>query len=259
MNPTARHGWQDLLKQPALGDHIVQTYQDHQFLADAVGEYIGSGLRSGDAAVIIARPAHRAAFTRRLAREGIDVNGAIAAGQLRLFDAEETLARFMCAGMPDWDAFRALIGGIIAELRLQYGTVRAYGEMVDILWQDGRRDAAIRLEEHWNELGELQTFSLLCAYYMDALDTEAYGGALERVCKVHSHLIPVRDYDALDEAVAAASRRVLDEPLSRMMLSLAAQRGPGTEMPLGQAALLWLKKNMPLTAEKVLAEVRARA
>jgi hypothetical protein len=29
-------------------------------------------------------------------------------------------------------------------------------------------------------------------------------------------------------------------------------------MPQGQATLLWLKRNMPRTADKVLAEVRAR-
>jgi hypothetical protein len=255
----ASSSWPEVLRQPALGDHFVQTYQDPQFLADAVSEYLSVGLREGEAAVIIARPEHRIIFERRLKQLGIDTRGAIAREQLRFYDAEETLGKFMQDGQADWTAFHTLIGGVIAQMRLHYPAVRAYGEMVDILWQKGERDAAIRLEEFWNELGRLQTFSLFCAYHLDHLDPKAYDGALERICHVHTHLIPVRDYARFDEAVMRASERVLDQPLARMMLSIAASRPPSTEMPLGQAALLWLKKNMPITAEKVLAAVRAQA
>ena len=251
--------WREILKTPTLGDHIVQVYQDDEFLADAIGEYAGMGLRQDEAVVIIAKPEHRVAFEDQLNRDGVDTAKAIRRGQLKFLDAEETLAKFMRAGMPDWSSFHAVVGGVIAELRLQYPSVRAYGEMVDILWQNDERDAALRLEEFWNELGKLQTFSLFCAYFMDNLDAGAYGGPLECVCKVHTHLIPARDYARFNEAVTEASRKVLDDPLSHMMISLAASRRPSTEMPLGQAVLLWLQRNMPRTAEKVLAEVRARA
>ena len=251
-------GWRDILKSPTLGDHIVQVYQDGEFLAEAVGEYVGVGLRQDEAVVIIARPEHQRAFERELNRNGVDTAKAAARGQLKLFDAGQMLARVMRDGMPEWNSFHAVLGGIIAELRLQYRGVRTYGEMVDILWQDGERDAAIRLEEFWNELGKLQTFSLFCAYFMDNLDVKAYGGPLECVCKVHTHLIPARDYARFDEAVAEASKKVLDDPLSHMMISLAASRRPSTEMPLGQAVLLWLQRNMPRTAEKVLSELKAQ-
>jgi hypothetical protein len=137
--------------------------------------------------------------------------------------------------------------------------VRAYGEMVDVLWQRGERDAAIRLEEYWNELGRLQTFSLLCAYRMDPRDSHAYGGPLERVCKVHTHLIPATDLPRFDEAVRAASQKVLDQPLAQILLSLAANHRPPTRMPMGQATLFWLKQNMPRTAEKILRELRVTA
>jgi hypothetical protein len=129
--------------------------------------------------------------------------------------------------------------------------------MVDVLWRRGEREAAIRLEEYWNELGRLQTFSLFCAYYMDPLDSKTYGGALECVCKVHTHLIPVRDYTRFNQAVTEATKKVLDQPLAQILLSLSANQRPVTQMPPGQATLLWLKQNMPRTADKVLQEVRA--
>lgn len=248
--------WNEVLREPSRGDHIVQTYQDAAFLTDAVCEYLGTGLARGEAAIVIARPENIAGFLRKLESLGVQPEEAIRSEQLRLLDAEQTLARFMADGMPQWKAFHEVIGGLIAQVRLQYPSVRAYGEMVDILWQQGDRDAAIRLEEYWNELTRLQTFSLFCAYRMDNLDAGAYSG-LEHVCKNHTHFIPARDYQQFNEAVGAASRKVLDEPLAKILLSLAENHRSPTKMPAGQATLLWLSQNMPRTADKVLREIKA--
>jgi hypothetical protein len=94
---------------------------------------------------------------------------------------------------------------------------------------------------------------------MDPLDGREYGGPLESVCRVHSHLIPARDPRSFDAAVQAASRKVLDQPLAELLLSLAASHRPETKMPAGQATLFWLNQNMPRTAEKILSELRGAA
>ena len=242
----------DLVNHPGAHDHFVQLYDDTARLADAVARYAQAGLRRGEAVVLIVTPEHRRAFLRKL--DGPEV--ALGEGRLTVLDAEGTLERFMANGMPQWKRFHEVIGGLIAELRLRYPTVCAYGEMVDVLWQRGERDAAIRLEEYWNDLGRLQTFSLFCAYRLSPLDDAAYGGALESVCRTHTHLIPHHDARWFDEAVRAASAKTLDQPLAELLLSLAARHSEGTQMPSGQAALFWLKQNMPRTAEKVLSEVR---
>jgi hypothetical protein len=91
---------------------------------------------------------------------------------------------------------------------------------------------------------------------MDALDPKAYAG-LQSVCKAHTHFIPTREPSKLNQAVSEASRKVLDEPLANILLSLAASHQTATKMPSGQATLLWLSQNMPRTADKVLREVRA--
>ena len=235
--------WRELLKHPGQ-DHLVQVYQDPAFLAEAVNHYIESGLRLGEAAIVIARPQ-----TRKLLQAGPAVF---------MLDAQETLDQFMFDGMPEWTAFQRVCGGAITQLRLQYPGVRAYGEMVDILWQRGQRHAALRLEEFWNALGRQQPFSLLCAYAMDPLQADSYGGALESVCRCHTHLIPARDYSRFNQAVTDAAKSILDQPLAQMLLSLAANHRPQTEMPLGQMALIWLKQNMPRTADRVLDDVRSR-
>jgi hypothetical protein len=200
--------------------HLVHLYQETRFLAEAVAEYLGESLRAGEAAIVIARPAHRAAFLERL-----NASGAVHEGRLQLLDAQETLGRLMADGVPQW--------------------------------QQGRRDAALRLEGYWNELGKEHAFSLFCAYRMDALDSDAYVGPLDSVCNAHSHFLPARHQDRFDEAVHAATFKVPDQRLAQMLLALAASHRPGTRMPVGQATLSWLQHNMPRTAEKVFRELRA--
>ena len=236
-----------------MHEHFVQLYQDPNLLGEAVARYIGAGLKRGEAAIIIATSAHRATFLESIPNG----EAAMREGKLNVLDAERTLARFMANGMPQWLPFREAIGGLIAELRLRHPTVRAYGEMVDVLWQRGEREAALRLEQYWNELGQLQTFSLFCTYHMDPLDSAAYGGPLESVCKAHTHFIPSHDPERFDAAVQQVTRKVLDTPLAQILLTLAAKHRPATQMPAGQATLFWLKQNMPRTAEKVLSELRA--
>jgi hypothetical protein len=77
------------------------------------------------------------------------------------------------------------------------------------------------------------------------------------VCHEHSHLIPARDGQRFDEAVRAAALKVLDQPFAQTLLALAASHRPGTRMPVGQATLFWLQRNMPHAAEKIFRELRA--
>ena len=236
-----------------MNEHFVQLYDDVGPLAAAVSQYVESGLARGEAVVLVVTPAHRDAFLGKVA----DARSALASGQLSVLDAERTLQRFMANAMPQWHRFHEVIGGLIAELRLSYPTVRAYGEMVDVLWQRGEREAAIRLEEYWNELGRLQTFSLFCAYRLSPLEAGSYGGALESVCNAHTHLIPHHDVDRFDEAVRSASEKILDRSLAEVLLSFAARHRDAARTSAGQATLFWLNQNMPRTAEKILSEVRA--
>jgi hypothetical protein len=233
-------------------EHFVHLYQETRFLADAVADYLGESLSAGGAAIVIATPTHRAAFLERLHAEP-----ALRDDRLKLLDAEQTLAGLITDGMPHWQPFQETLGAMVAELCARHPAVRAYGEMVDLLWQKGRRDAALRLESYWNELGKVHAFSLFCAYRIDPFDRQAYGGPLESVCNAHSHLTPARDPERFDQAVQAATLKVLEQPLAQILLALAARHRAGTHMPAGQATLFWLQQNMPRAAEKIFRELRA--
>lgn len=248
--------WRDVLAHNACGDHIVQVYQEESFLAEAVAHFVEAGLAQGQGIVIIATPAHWDIFARYFSGKAIDLDRYIACGQIAILDAEQTLASFICRGAPDWTLFRKAIAPVLDGLSARYGSVRAYGEMVDVLWQRGEHDAANQLEEYWDRLARTLSFSLLCAYCVDHLDPNVYGGPLERICRAHSHVIPTRDYKRLETAIEKASESVLGPAFAQMLRSLATMRRGKTQMPMGQSTLLYLNENMPLTARAVMEKTR---
>lgn len=181
---------------PALHDHAVQFYKSHGFLANVVAEYVAEGLAAGVPAIIIATAGHRRAVSGRLSRMGVDVRDARRREQLTMLDARETLSTFMRGSFPDKYLFRKHVGGAVHNLVRAGGAppVRAYGEMVDLLWRDGNADAAIRLEEMWNELAQTHRFSLLCAYCIDGFSSSADAERFKTICGTHTRVIPTEEY-----------------------------------------------------------------
>lgn len=192
MNPgNSLHPWHDVLTRAAPGDHLAQTYRDSGFVAEAVGLFLGVGLQRGDPAIVISTKHHWKLTQAFLNDGGIDVAKARESGQLLILEAEEMLSRFLVGGMPDRGMFQKEVGRLICDVQKRaprYSGLRAYGEMVDLLWQRKTLPAAIRLEEYWNELAKTTPFSLLCSYFMDPEDEEIRNGPLQSVRQTHSHL-----------------------------------------------------------------------
>jgi MEDS: MEthanogen/methylotroph, DcmR Sensory domain len=109
------------------------------------------------------------------------------AGDLMMMDAKDALAEFMVDGFPDAGRFAELATAALD--RLSQGrsdcTIRAYGEMVDLLWKDGQTVAAVKLEMLWNQLAVTREFSLLCGYSMGHFYKDA---SMHDVCAQHTHI-----------------------------------------------------------------------
>jgi anti-sigma regulatory factor (Ser/Thr protein kinase) len=71
--------------------------------------------------------------------------------------------------------------------------VRAYGEMVALLWEQGDPGAAIELEGLWNDLAETRVFSLMCGYPATALETASLGDT-NGACDAHTAVLPPLSY-----------------------------------------------------------------
>jgi hypothetical protein len=136
--------------------------------------------------------------------------------------------------------------------------VRAFGEMVDVLCKSGRRDAAMALEELWNELAQRRDFSLLCGYHLDVFDRESQAATLPDVCRAHSHVLPVLDPARLQRAVDQALEEVLGAAEAGKVYVVVGQELRGDRVPMAQVLLMWVSEHMPALAERVLASARTR-
>lgn len=185
---------------PARATHMVQFYEIDSCLCEDVVDYIGAGLVAGEPVVVIATALHCEAFADGLARAGHDVVAATASGRLSMLDAAETMGVFMVNGMPDRALFRTVVGAMLDRARAGNPavTVRAYGEMVNLLWEQGDRPAAIALESLWNDLGAEQPFALLCAYVLRNFNGESDRAGFEAICAAHAHVLPAEAYSRLD-------------------------------------------------------------
>jgi DcmR-like sensory protein len=178
------------LEQPAHHQHAVQFYENELSLFKTVAGFLGQGLVDEQPGIMIATAPHRAAIVDRLKARLIDIDAAQRSGTLIVLDAAEALSLFMVNGMPDPVAFDTHIGTIVTDLlrgRPAHTMIRAYGEMVDVLWKDGKPDAAIRLEMLWNKLAAQHGFALLCGYAMGNFYKETV--RFEEVCRQHAHIV----------------------------------------------------------------------
>jgi hypothetical protein len=169
--------------------HAVQFYGNDESLFRTVGGFLSEGLVTGHPSIVIATHGHTTAIAQQLASRLIDVDAAIQSGDLVLLDADEALDTFMVDGMPHPGKFAYHVGGVIKKTLARRTTtiVRAYGEMVDVLWKQGREDAAIRLEILWNKLATTYGFALLCGYSMGNFYKQA--DRFQEVCSHHTHVL----------------------------------------------------------------------
>jgi signal transduction histidine kinase len=173
LDPTVGHGGES--------PHIVQFYEREDFLFGRVADFLAVGVMAGEPALVIATDEHRRGIAAALSARGIDPSA------LTFADAHATLTMFMRDGTPDPRLFRAAIRQLVG---LPAGPLRAYGEMVDVLCRQGNPEAAVRLEELWNDLGRDVPLSLLCAYPLSNFNRAAHGRLFEDVCARHDTVVP---------------------------------------------------------------------
>jgi hypothetical protein len=170
--------------------HAVRFYEDAQSLARMVATFVAEGFIEGLPAIIIATPEHRDAIIRKLTSMSFDLDHLKRQNDLIVLDARDTLALFMVNGMPNAKNFESAMLPVIDKAcrGRQDCVIRAYGEMVDVLWKDGMEAAAVRLEMLWNQLANTRKFSLLCGYSMGSFYKDA---AFDAICHQHTHVLSV--------------------------------------------------------------------
>src|SRR5215216_5413144 len=210
-----------MVADAAPSDHIVQLYQDEDFLNRAVCRFAGAALANGEGLILVPTLTHWNAISTRLEAEGVNVEAARRRGQLTVVDADEFLPSFMRDTMPDSPLFLGLAADVIGQARAdgRYHKVRWWGEMVNVLWERGDVAASMNLEDLFDQLADKHDIAIFCSFLMDNFNGDVHAHMLPRLGTNHSHLIPVEDYARLERAVAAALREAVGADDARVLES----------------------------------------
>jgi hypothetical protein len=147
-------------KKIARSNHVLQIYENDGVFLDALTGFVVSLVHSDEVAAVIATRSHLNALEYRLESYGIDVEALISNNKFLPLDAEETLSEFMVNDWPNEILFKKTISELFGDNK----KIRIFGEMVAMLWTDGKKQAAMELELLFNKLWKHNRFSLFCAY-----------------------------------------------------------------------------------------------
>lgn len=173
---------------PQHGDHLVHFFDKTDTLEQAFCQYAIPGISRGEGIVVIATEEHSQAFQSALSNRSIDVARVISRGQLVIIDAHETLLKIMKDKRPDKAVFEYEVQLLLTTMKRKYSTIRAYGEMVNILCQDGNHEGAIELEKLWEGLIQTEPLSLFCGYHSGGFH-EHHETYFNKVCSTHTHVV----------------------------------------------------------------------
>lgn len=168
-------------------EHMVQFYEHDTVFLDTLEGYVLGGLRGGEAVVVLATEEHTQALERRLYGR-VDLDAARAEDRYITVKAEDALGRFMVNQWPDDALFEEFVGELLQRAKTGGRRVRAFGELVAVLWSRGCSGATVRLEHLWHRLCAEQSFNLFCAYPRAGF-TQNADDSIREICAQHSRLI----------------------------------------------------------------------
>jgi len=172
----------------ASREHVLHLYENDDAFLDMLVGFVGAGINADDAVVIIADEAHLEGLQSRLSNHGIFMDSLIEENRYIPLRADEVLKEFMVDGMPDETLFKKTIGRVIRMAKRNGRKVRAFGEMVAILWSDGNKKATARLEELWEQYCAQENLTLFCAYPRNIFIQNA-GEEAMHICSCHSRML----------------------------------------------------------------------
>ena len=140
--------------------HIVKLYDSDKNLSDDLIKHFGSSKVS----LAIATRENISAFKKSL-------DGNYRENQIIFLDAVGTLSECMTGGKVDKKNFEKVIGKVLKNTG-NGSSVKIYCEMVAILWAQGKKDQAIKLERLWNGLCKKYSFDLFCAQPIKSIDNK---------------------------------------------------------------------------------------
>lgn len=169
--------------------HEVLFYSEDVVLLENVSHFIGAALKFGNAAIVFATKPHRDMLLEELKAQGVDTDIFIQKGAFISLEATEALSTFMVDDWPDPDrfleSFRNLIESASKAAKAKHPRVAIFGEGAALLWAEGKKEAAIQLEQLGDDLARTCRVDILCAYPFNPHIQEERN-SFEAVCAEHT-------------------------------------------------------------------------
>ena len=180
----------DTTGEKAPHRHEVQFYSDDAVFLDSFAHFIATALKSSRAAIAVITESHRSGLVSRLKAQGLDVDAATQQGTYIQLDVAEMLSTFMVNGMPDTTRFFQVAGGLIKAAakaaRQEHCGVAVCGECSPTLWAEGKADAAIRVEQLFDQVAKAFGLDILCGYALSNFHGEEDEHVFQSICTEHS-------------------------------------------------------------------------
>ena len=155
---------------------------------DTLAGFVSAGLSAGESTIVIATAQHLRTLTSRLTHDGSNMARFIREDRFITLDAEVALTSFMVGQHPDPKLFASFVEGLHRRALVNGLHLRAFGEMVALLWAEGLFEATLQLELLWQRSCMSHSFSLFCAYPRAAFNNKG-AHALAEICAAHSMII----------------------------------------------------------------------
>ena len=240
-----------LLAEAPPGRHFAQFHRDIDVLTESAFVFLEGGLRHSQSLLVIAPTARIEQLFDRLSRAKFHPQSLMDSGQLVLMDSSPIIDQLVSRASTA--RFRGMLGPVLSRLQPFGRGTRIYGEIANVLWEAGETSAAIQLEDLWNALARDHSFSLFCGYTMDTQCEHAYAPPLEELGRTHSDILGSPDDEQFGEALDRASRELFGISLTQMA---NVARDGALRFPSGQRAMLWVKRNLPMSTKPLVERAR---
>ena len=182
-------GRQVIATAPPSHFHEAGFYASDAELTAEYERFAAAALGAGKAVIALLETARRHELDRRLRARGIDLDRAIADDRYLVLDVAEVVPPMLVNGMPDatlfWQGAIALAMRVARASAQTPPAIAGFGDCSQSLWKAGRGEAAVRLEQLWDEFVRTFNVEVLCGYSVPTAgltEDESYRG----ICAAHS-------------------------------------------------------------------------
>ncbi len=243
-----------MLAEAPPGRHLAQFHRDRDGLDDSGFAFIEAGLRRDTSVLVVATAEQVERTFDRLTASKFHPKALCNSGQLAALDADTLLEGFVIDGAPQWSEFRSAVQPVLSRLQPRGRGIRIYSELAHTLWEAGNTDAAVKLEDFWNAMAGTYAFCLYCGYRMDTQCESAYAAPLEELGRTHTDILGTPEDERFGIALDRASKEIFGISLTQM--AGVSRRDGARRFPVGQRAMLWVKRNLPMSTPQLAERAR---